>query len=229
MGMEGGLMKYFGKGTRSRYIEDKDQKRDRLITYFRKTVSNKYTVYFGGFIFCELLNILIVIGHFYITDLFLNKRYLTYGWDVAVFYALPTEEKKGPWVVNPFCHTFPRVASCNYFRYGAGGDQEKINAICILALNIINDKVFALTWWWCCCLAVLGALRLIYSAILASSAFLRFQVFKLRVSARYVKKCTKRDLIQAYIKSIPRGDWFVLYQLSKNLYRPFFMDFLTTL
>ena len=46
---------------------------------------------------------------------------------------------------------------------------------------------------------------------------------------RYVKKCTKRDLIQNYIKSIPRGDWFVLYQLSKNLYRPFFMDFLTTL
>ena len=26
-------------------------------------------------------------------------------------------------------------------RFGPGGDQEKINAICILALNIINDKV----------------------------------------------------------------------------------------
>merc|ERR1712203_61483 len=25
------------------------------------------------------------------------------------------------------------------------------------------------------------------------------------------------------------GDWFVLYQLSKNLNRPFFMDFLTNL
>lgn len=25
------------------------------------------------------------------------------------------------------------------------------------------------------------------------------------------------------------GDWFVLYQMSKNLNRPFFMDFLTTL
>ena len=26
-------------------------------------------------------------------------------------------------------------------RFGPGGDQEKINAICILALNMINDKV----------------------------------------------------------------------------------------
>jgi len=126
------------------------------------------------------------------------------------------------------CRTFPRVASCNYFRFGPGGDQEKINAICILALNMINDKVFALIWWWCCFLSCLGALRLIYSAVLASSAYLRFQVFNLRVN-RYVKRCTKKELIQAYIRSIPRGDWFVLYQLSKNLYRPFFMDFLTTL
>jgi hypothetical protein len=156
-------------------------------------------------------------------------RYLTYGWDMWQYYSLPIDEQKVQWVVNPMCRTFPRVASCNYFRFGPGGDQEKINAICILALNMINDKVFGLIWWWCCGLACLGILSLLYSAVLASSAFLRFQVFKLRVSSRYVKKCTKRDLIQAYIKSIPRGDWFVLYQLSKNLYRPFFMDFLTTL
>ena len=32
-------------------------------------------------------------------------------------------------------------ASCDYWRWGSGGRQESINAICILALNIINDKV----------------------------------------------------------------------------------------
>ena len=32
-------------------------------------------------------------------------------------------------------------ASCNYWRWGSGGRQENINAICILALNHINDKV----------------------------------------------------------------------------------------
>ena len=31
-------------------------------------------------------------------------------------------------------------ASCDYWRWGSGGRQESINAICILALNIINDK-----------------------------------------------------------------------------------------
>jgi hypothetical protein len=33
------------------------------------------------------------------------------------------------------------VATCNYVRYGRGGGQEIKNAICILSLNIINDKV----------------------------------------------------------------------------------------
>ena len=37
------------------------------------------------------------------------------------------------------------------------------------------------------------------------------------------------DKIKAYIDDCKLGDWFVLYQMSKNLNRPFFMDFLTML
>ena len=33
------------------------------------------------------------------------------------------------------------AAACDYYRWGSGGQQESINAICILSLNIINDKV----------------------------------------------------------------------------------------
>ena len=34
-------MKYFGKGTRTRDIENPGEKKERLIKYFIKTVSNK--------------------------------------------------------------------------------------------------------------------------------------------------------------------------------------------
>jgi len=37
------------------------------------------------------------------------------------------------------------------------------------------------------------------------------------------------DKVRHYVGQCSRGDWFVLYQLSKNLNRPFFMDFLVTL
>ena len=40
------------------------------------------------------------------------------------------------------CYNILFPASCNYWRWGSGGRQENINAICILALNHINDKVW---------------------------------------------------------------------------------------
>jgi hypothetical protein len=54
---------------------------------------------------------------------------------------MPPEEQRMSMVTNPMCYTFPRIAACDYHRFGTGGAQENVNAICILALNIINDKV----------------------------------------------------------------------------------------
>ena len=47
---------------------------------------------------------------------------------------------------------------------------------------------------------------------------------------RYFKRSVKGDKIEMYIKqNCTLGDWFVLYQLSKNLNKPFFMEFLSRL
>ena len=37
--------------------------------------------------------------------------------------------------------SYHNLAFCDYWRFGTGGHQENVNAVCILALNIINDKV----------------------------------------------------------------------------------------
>jgi hypothetical protein len=55
---------------------------------------------------------------------------------------MPPEEREAEGS-NPMCETFPRIAACNYVRYGMGGGQDTKNAICILGLNMINDKVDA--------------------------------------------------------------------------------------
>ena len=47
---------------------------------------------------------------------------------------------------NPMCFVFPRIVSCNYHRFGTGGREENLNSICILALNIINEKVSFSSW-----------------------------------------------------------------------------------
>lgn len=226
--IEGGLMKFFGKGTTTRFIEDQEEKRDRLVSFFIKNIQNKYNIYFCGFVTCEMLNLFVVLLTFLLTHRFLHFRYLFYGFNVWQYYLLPEEEQRMPGRKNPMCNTFPRIASCDYWRWGSGGRQENINAICILGLNHINDKVFLLLWWWCLLITFIAIFRLIYRLAQCKSSWLRFKMIEMRMN-RYFRRSTKMDKIKAYIDDCKLGDWFVLYQMSKNLNRPFFMDFLTML
>ena len=41
LAMEGGLMKFFGKGTTIRDIVDQDEKRDLLVRFFNQNIHNK--------------------------------------------------------------------------------------------------------------------------------------------------------------------------------------------
>ena len=119
----------------------------------------------------------------------------------------------------------------NFFhiRFGKAGEQERINVLCILSLNIINDKVFLVLWWWFLIISVLGSIRIIHRFIQCFSAELRYQLINMRMY-RHFKRSAKSDKIEMYIKQhCTLGDWFVLYQLSKNLNKPFFMEFLSRL
>lgn len=139
--MEGGLMKFFGKGTTTRLIEEPEEKRDKLVKFFSDNIHNKYNIYYFGFMVCEMLNTVVAIIAYLLTNRFLNHEFLFYGFETWLYYKLPPEEQRISINTNPMCRTFPRIAACDYYRFGSGGGQEKVNAICILALNIINDKV----------------------------------------------------------------------------------------
>ena len=177
---------------------------------------------------CECVAVIVSGLALIITDKFLQSRFLSYGLDVWGFYNLPPEERKLKGVKDPMCQVFPRIAACDYHRFGTGGDQANVNALCILALNIINDKVFLILWWWLVFLMFFGATKLLFRLLQLYSSRLRFTMLRLRMHRYFkVNETTKR--IRHYIYTCSQGDWFVLYQLSKNVNRPFFMDFLGNL
>ena len=78
---------------------------------------------------------------YFLTNKILNGKFLSYGMKTLLYYQLPHEEQKISVLANPMCEAFPRIVVCDYHRFGFVGLQEKVNAICILALNVINDKV----------------------------------------------------------------------------------------
>ncbi len=107
----GGLMKFFGKGTTTRLIEEPDEKRDKLVKFFTDNIHNKYNIYYFGFIVCEMLNTVMAIIAYFLTNRFLNHEFLFYGFETWLYYKLPPEEQRLSVNTNPMCRTFPR---CTY-------------------------------------------------------------------------------------------------------------------
>lgn len=67
---------------------------------------------------------------------------------------------------DPMITVFPRITKCTFQKYGPSGTIETHDAICVLALNILNEKIFVFLWFWFIMLAVFSGLTLIYSALI---------------------------------------------------------------
>jgi len=228
LSMEGGLMTFLVKGNQGRVIEDPQEKQKVLLKNYLEHVHNKFNKYAFCFFFCELLNILISISQVFVTNAFLNYQFLDYGYLVYHHYRLPPEERQLETALNPMCEVFPKVGVCNYQRYGRGGGQETKNALCVLSLNMINDKVFAILWFWHCILIIAGVNRILTRSVQIFSSRIRFFLMKMMMH-RYLSNNKHTKHIHHYIVHCSIGDWFVLYQMSKNTNKRFFAEFLALL
>lgn len=91
-------------------------------------------------------------------DKFLGGSFLTYGTDVLEFSNRNQEER-----YDPMIEVFPRVTKCTFHKFGSSGTIQKHDALCVLALNILNEKIYIFLWFWFIVLAVMSGLALIYS------------------------------------------------------------------
>ena len=126
------------------------------------------------------------------------------------------------------CEIFPKQVACYYSRYGLGGGLDSRHGMCILGLNMINDKVFLLIWIWNYIMVFMGLVRVTTRSMQVFSSRIRFFLMKMKME-RYFKKNAHMKHIKHYVLNCSIGDWFVLYQMSKNLNKRFFAEFLALL
>ena len=43
---------------------------------------------------------------------------------------------------------FPKVTKCTFHKYGPSGTIEIRDGLCVLPLNILNEKIYILLWFW---------------------------------------------------------------------------------
>ena len=68
---------------------------------------------------------------------------------------LPPEERE-----DPMSRVFPKMTKCTFHKFGPSGTVEKFDGLCVLPLNIINEKIYLFLWFWFIFLTVLSALQI---------------------------------------------------------------------
>lgn len=81
---------------------------------------------------------------------------------------------------DPMLEVFPRITKCTFHKYGASGSIQKHDALCVLALNILNEKIYIFLWFWLIILAILSACAILYSALVVMLPTTREAIIKRR-------------------------------------------------
>jgi hypothetical protein len=189
-------------------VMDEDKKnanRKLLVEYLarnRGTHSTSFIIYS----ITELLNFLNVIFQMYIMDRFLGGEFSDYGWKVLQF-------TEWDWSVryDPMIRVFPRLTKCTFHRYGSSGDVQRHDAMCILPINIINEKIYVFLWFWFYFLAVASLVAVVYRAL--TYLFPKLRILATTSRCRVVNRAALENLLH----QLNAGDWFVLDLLSKNI------------
>lgn len=71
------------------------------------------------------------------------------------------------------------VSSVRLFRkFGSSGTIETHDTMCVLAVNIINEKIYIFIWFWLVCLTTITAAWLVYRLLVIMSSEIRFKLLQ---------------------------------------------------
>ena len=63
--------------------------------------------------------------------------------------------------VDPMSRVFPKMTKCIFHKYGGSGTIQRFDALCVLGMNILNEKIYIFLWFWFIALSVITAGNLV--------------------------------------------------------------------
>ncbi|KAK0176107.1 hypothetical protein PV328_000275 [Microctonus aethiopoides] len=217
---EEGKISMISDGMRGSNMDSKSERQARaskLVQYIVETL-HLHNSYAAGYFFCEAMNFINVVGNIFFLDTFLGGAFLTYGTEVLKFSQMNQEDR-----TDPMIEIFPRITKCTFHKYGASGTIQKLDALCVLALNIIHEKIFIFLWFWFILLAVLSGLALLYSMAVVLLPSTRETILKKRF------KFSTPSAANALIRETQVGDFLLLHLLGQNISMMLFTEVLEEL
>jgi hypothetical protein len=171
----------------------------------RKDINKSWT---RDFVLAEIITAVTLGVQIYVTDIFLGGAFLTLGRDVLK--AVDTSE------VSPLDLVFPKVTKCSFRKYGPSGSLQLHDALCVMALNVVNEKIYVFFWFWIVILCVATLAALLWR-ILTVILHARCLLFNRTVFGFANPQVLDLWSLITVTKECHFSDWLFLYYLAKNL------------
>lgn len=92
---------------------------------------------------CEFLCLVNIIIQMFFMNRFFDGEFWSYGLRVLDYSEQPQDQR-----YDPMVYVFPRLTKCIFHKYGASGSIQKHDSLCLLPLNIVNEKTYIFIWFW---------------------------------------------------------------------------------
>lgn len=143
-----------------------------------------------------------------------------YGFKVLEFLNDQPEDR-----VDPMAVVFPTVTKCTFYNYGKSGSVQNHDALCVLPLNIVNQRLYVFIWFWLIILCLITAISLSMHMFVifypVTYAKLHFRAWKKSTIVKWDQ--LERDLHLKF------GDWKLLSIIARNMEPLFFEEFIHAL
>ena len=199
-------------------ILDKSARSDKakLLAKYFMLYRNMHNFWAIKLIIVDIFYLINVLGNIYFIDAFLQGEFTTYGLDVLNFLQDEPEHR-----VDPMAVVFPTVTKCTFRKFGASGTITNEDALCLLPINIVNQKLYVFLWFWLVILCVMTATNLLMHMLILFNpviyAKLQIRTWKKRTGVSWNQ--LGKDLHLKF------GDWKLLSIISRNMEPMFFRDF----
>lgn len=196
------------------FFNNENERREQLKSVAEYFLNHQNRFYFtdwplNWFIVAEIGQFVNIIVQICLIDKFLGGYFHQYGPDIYRFITDYNNEH-----MNPMVRVFPRVTKCTFRMFGSSGTLERHDTMCILSINIVNEKIYVCLWFWLYLLAIITGLSLIYRLLILFNQNFR--------SKRIQKQINFDDSLPHYridfiIQHLTIDQWFTLNLLLKNI------------
>lgn len=167
--------------------------------------------------FCEVLNLLNVLFQLKLMDMLLNGNFITYG--LHIFDML---NNRNSW----FDRVFPKMTQCTIPMIGPSGSLTEHDAICMMSMNVINEKMYMVLWFWYVCILLPVSVIALLWRIAQFALYTRESYNWFVLNETYPGPEPGYIYMTFIAQQTTYSDWLFIHYLSANIDGMMFRDVL---